>query len=642
MNDLTEDSPQLTNFQLTKIVKHLLIPLKKHQNTCINALIQLESNGTIEITKECKLIKSDIMVKEDYNYRNDSTIYNKLDFIIETNFGILADKVGAGKTFEIIGLICHNLIPPNNNKTLGSSFLTSLKYIDSTPGIKTNLIIVPHSLIMQWKTAFEYTNLDVYTIFKHVHIENLEEINLSPNVAKEVCIAHYDVLLVSVTMLDHLYIKHPNIKWARAIIDEISSIKLPLITELRANFMWFISATPNGIRYIRKSFIRDIMNSMQNIVFQNIIIKNNEKFVDQSMCLPTYNQIVIKCFTPVAVKIFTQFVSHDVLNMLNAGDINGAIKSLNCNVDTDDNIIQVLTNNLTKSLHNKKIELQYHENLIPINQDTIKRIKEQIISLENRHTNITQKIKEFKEDCCPICLDDFTVPTIISCCNNIFCFECITRSKNSKCPMCRCIFTPANLIVIDNEKQLAKAKAVVAQKLLSKKQNLINIIKNKPHGKFLVFSSYENTNDNISTYFIENKINYSKISGHISQINKTIDDFNNGNVKVLLLNAAYFGSGLNLQMATDIIIYHEMDRELETQVIGRAQRYGRKSNLNVYYLFNDKEKINCSSKTLELNIFEDDDANVIKNLFHDTDNNIINEDAISLTAKPKQKKKVVI
>ena len=57
-----------------------------------------------------------------------------------------------------------------------------------------------------------------------------------------------------------------------------------------------------------------------------------------------------------------------------------------------------------------------------------------------------------------------------------------------------------------------------------------------------------------------------------------------------MLNAVNYGSGLNLQSATDIIIYHELNNELETQVIGRAQRLGRKEGLNVYYLFHENEK----------------------------------------------------
>ena len=44
-------------------------------------------------------------------------------------------------------------------------------------------------------------------------------------------------------------------------------------------------------------------------------------------------------------------------------------------------------------------------------------------------------------------------------------------------------------------------------------------------------------------------------------------------------------------MTTDIIIYHKLDINTETQVIGRAQRYGRKAPLIINYLLYEHEYI---------------------------------------------------
>ena len=46
---------------------------------------------------------------------------------------------------------------------------------------------------------------------------------------------------------------------------------------------------------------------------------------------------------------------------------------------------------------------------------------------------------------------------------------------------------------------------------------------------------------------------------------------------------------MNLEMTTDIIIFHKMNDELEKQVIGRGQRLGRTSQLNVHYLCYENE-----------------------------------------------------
>ena len=57
-----------------------------------------------------------------------------------------------------------------------------------------------------------------------------------------------------------------------------------------------------------------------------------------------------------------------------------------------------------------------------------------------------------------------------------------------------------------------------------------------------------------------------------------------------MLNAGNFGAGLNLQMATNLIIYHEFRNiDLKSQVIGRAQRPGRTCPLTVTYLKHKNE-----------------------------------------------------
>jgi SNF2 family DNA or RNA helicase len=48
------------------------------------------------------------------------------------------------------------------------------------------------------------------------------------------------------------------------------------------------------------------------------------------------------------------------------------------------------------------------------------------------------------------------------------------------------------------------------------------------------------------------------------------------------MNSRFCGAGLNLQACTNMIIYHKMNESLITQIIGRAQRYGRTTALNVY------------------------------------------------------------
>ena len=77
---------------------------------------------------------------------------------------------------------------------------------------------------------------------------------------------------------------------------------------------------------------------------------------------------------------------------------------------------------------------------------------------------------------------------------------------------------------------------------------------------------------------------FSEISGKKESRDKTIHEFKYGTLNVLFLNSLNTGDGINLQEASDIILYHSMSDDLQTQIIGRANRIGRKINLRVHHL----------------------------------------------------------
>ena len=68
-----------------------------------------------------------------------------------------------------------------------------------------------------------------------------------------------------------------------------------------------------------------------------------------------------------------------------------------------------------------------------------------------------------------------------------------------------------------------------------------------------------------------------------------IAKYKNNEYQALLLNANHFGAGLNLQITDEILIYHRMSKDLERQVIGRAQRLGRSDPLKINYLCYENE-----------------------------------------------------
>jgi len=96
-----------------------------------------------------------------------------------------------------------------------------------------------------------------------------------------------------------------------------------------------------------------------------------------------------------------------------------------------------------------------------------------------------------------------------------------------------------------------------------------------------------------------------------------------------MCNSLLFGCGMNLEFATDIIFFHKMTNEMKNQVIGRCQRPGRRSILNIWYLMHDNENeynIDRSTSAFSENTYMNDrDDNIIEDATEEEANELINK-----------------
>lgn len=582
-SNLTSDFNKITQ------PNNISIELKEHQKTAIYAMSKIEDEGRIKVDNK----------------------------IIETNIGILADKVGSGKSLMIVSLINYKRTPKKLPKiNYGNQFIC-VKEINKNNTVKTNIIIVPHNLVNQWINFFKYSKLKVIKFnkkqdFKRFYKNSYNDEELIKMDMEYDDIINYDVAIVSANKYNEFDEYFDEYTWSRIFIDEVDSIKLPRFVNWNANFIWFITATPNGLRYIYKMYIRDIFRIMTTFVFNNILLKNDDNYVDASMKLPIPRRFIIECLTPKELKVIQNFLPQSIINMINAGNTKEAIEKLNCNIGTDKNIIQIVTKNIRDDLHNYEIKLESENKMITNNKDEqtkkINHIIKMIEKCKTRLKSIEEKITGLNDDYCPICMGEFDNPVLVNCCKNLFCFECIAlalKNKNS-CPFCREKIHTNDLNFIDNNDKLSKTK--IKKKEYEKKPKikiLKEILQKNKNGKYLIFSNYSETFIKIKDTLKELNITYSILSGTNDQINKKINEFESGHINVLMLNAKYYGSGLNLQMATDVIMYHRFEKELEEQVIGRAQRLGRVDRLNVYYLLHDNEVQTEDNNMEDFNFFED-------------------------------------
>jgi len=93
--------------------------------------------------------------------------------------------------------------------------------------------------------------------------------------------------------------------------------------------------------------------------------------------------------------------------------------------------------------------------------------------------------------------------------------------------------------------------------------------------------------------FLKRQMYIEFLKGNKNTVNKTLSRFKHTQDTVLFMHKKSYGAGLNLQDATDIILFHKLDNDIEKQIIGRAQRSGRKTPLRLWYLLHDTEMHSC-------------------------------------------------
>lgn len=648
---LDENSPK------AKQPKGLKIKLKNHQLTCLAAMLELEKQGSIIIDQpsvESCLYQAVRHCMTDLEEITSST------FVLETNSAILADKVGAGKTFSLISLILSNSVPPVHNRFIIGTDYYSVKMISVKESEKVNLVVVPHNLINQWEEFMKYSSLnylklnneadfnvffdteyvlkpepnhaDRLRLYRVCRNKKIVEKQLKKLLGKNTKNGGSKTIKTTFTMvyekkqlndkkvkkiLDTKQVFILNInryrffkrifrstKWARVIIDEMNTTALPTNFSEFGNFNWFVTATPTSIfykscrRYVNKIF------GYNTLLLEYFTVKNKDEYVDASMVLPKPHVFMVSTLLHRIVSAIQDLIPMDVLQLINAGNMKEAIIKLNCEVDTEENIIKVLTEKIKDDLHNLKQELAYVQQLRVADQgahnERIAKIQREINSCQTKLDTVYERINSIRDECCFICAEPFDMPTILNCCKNVFCLKCLLgalKSGGNKCPYCRSQLKSNKEYhvigkctkTIDSEKKPPVKEFKDMDKADVLEKILMYIAKKDASPRILIFSDYSQTFEKIVKNIAKAKLKYEMLSGTPAHIVNVINQFNNGTINVLMLDSQHYGSGLNLQAADYLILYHRMMPELETQVIGRAHRFGRNKSLKIIYLVNDSE-----------------------------------------------------
>lgn len=570
--------------------------------------------------------------------------------------GILGDRVGSGKSLTALALVkCQ---PPNiqfneyvlRNSSLGDGrdvgLLRNRSQLKTNAGttlrrVTTCLFIVPHALISQWQTYVERdTHLKALFITKR---QDASKENLLQTIEQ------YDALFISSTMWGTFRAANPTreILWTRVFIDEADSVSITTDwDEIHGLFYWFISASwlnlifANGayfnIAYTytplpeTPPYVIERVSQLQGananlsipgcrhvnicrrmcaasansgtmsinaagIQSARLVIHSSADYIKTSFEAPAINHMNILCETPANIRVLDQFISPDMLEMLNAGDVTGALNSIGMTAHSEDEITTAVTSSLKKELDNAIKTLDFKKTIDYSSEQTkakaIEVCEQKIASIQSRISAINERIKNAKEQTCPICYVEVANPAVTPCCQQLFCFSCLCESlkRVAACPLCRTRIEDLKSIQVVGSSESHNPPVTNPNKKLNKRDAFVKFLKENPQAKVLMFSGYDATFNGMEAQLREENIKFATLNGSNARINKLLKEFGAGKWQTLFLNARNMGAGLNIDAATHVVLFHKMSQELEAQIIGRANRLGRTAPITVVHLLHDNE-----------------------------------------------------
>ena len=567
---------------------------------------------------------------------------------VYSRFAFLGDSVGVGKSLMVLGHIarlkhCTSLPPIAMLNTNSTSQLYSL--YEHQYGVNTReigcLIVVPHTLYRQWqKYKKQQTTLKVLGIQTK---KILEDVSIATKLQEA------DVVLVSNTLYGQLdeIVKTNTFLWKRVFYDEADTLHIPSTRRNpETRFSWLISASwsnllfPNQSIYITANILQELASrpnfhiqnelkaTLQNALqhsqhgvysyirhymvsgqfFRDFVHTNNQHrgrlilrcsdtFVKESITLPPIYIRNITCKPSILQQVVAHAIPHSVRSLLHAGDIQTALQELGVRSEEPMSLVQAVSENRLKELDRLKKTYDFKASLDyatpAAKENALKSLKDKMNSLEEQIKQLKERIENYKNEMCPICFDEPQKPTLTPCCSRIFCAGCILTSltRQTSCPLCRAQINASTIRSLATEPVVRNELIHPEHEtpMLKKTEQLLELFKQKPDGKFLVFSRYDNPFLQLTSEIEGLNITVKQVKGNKDVIAASLKSFEAGKTKVLLLNSLEAGAGMNITAATDVILLHAMTHEEEKQILGRAYRLGRKEALNVVRLLHPEE-----------------------------------------------------
>lgn len=505
----------------------------------------------------------------------EALLYRCIELEYNTNVGILADSPGSGKTFVVLSLI-----------------IMDVKSI--------NVIVVPQNIYTQWDTAIKQFCGETVTYSKFITYGDVSALYFQPSKLSSNIILttplYYNIIIDA--------LQSSQKKISRVFVDEIDSV-VNIIQNIKnkriCDMIWFISASVTETTLETMGFNPSLFNK--------IACRCNLEFIKNSFNLPEPQLQTLVCRNVLIDHILYGMISEEEYSRLNAMDYNG-IQKLNSIMvaKNEKEAVDYFMKDLMDSEQQLTTTISDIENQLSnnvLNEESQSKLQLSLEQNKGMLQEVCNKIKCMKErlieyNICNICYCDIEDKVITVCCKNIYCNKCLTvwinKSTTKSCPMCRV----DNISVIsmfeennkqeDNTTSIGSSQEVYQAQQKTKIEQLTDLLKYTVGDKVIIFADYTSVFQEISKLLERENIKYVELDGgSITAIDRDINEYKNGQARVLMTNSSLYGCGMNLENTTDIILLHKTNVSMKEQVIGRAQRPGRTSQLKVWELMHGNE-----------------------------------------------------
>ena len=417
--------------------------------------------------------------------------------------------------------------PPGSGKT----YAILSRIVSDKVNKGASIIIVPQNIYGQWRQSIEIVFKDsLHSCKFSTSYVDVMEMYGNPDTLNK-----YKVILLQDNFAEAYFkvINDNKLSVCRVVVDEIDIMDRFICSSIQTKFVWLMSASYTNQKRLGPYHIGD---------HTRVVCKCDVDFVAKSLNLPDPCQRVIEC-DDAHIQLFKNILSEKELVALNAGDLNIINRLMNQAGHITSHNIKDKIGKCSEYFHKKseqleesQLEYERLESLIHINENDEKD--------RNILRDTVSKLKTFR--------------------------------TNSRLLLERLDYLPDIMTLNIKETHL--------------EDEFINAMLMDRKSKWLFFNDNGNVLIRYQEFLLTKEIKAVMLDGGNQKlIEKTLKDYKEGDVQVLLLNSMIEGAGMNLENTTHLVFMHKTEEKFIQQVIGRAQRYGREAPLNIIMLFNKNE-----------------------------------------------------